>query len=106
MFLSDLSCRMSAESRTTVLSPVFFHQCEVVWISRATSADLCTIGTAQVLAYSIDDLAFDEVDDRRPVAVAVPGHDAARLDHELAQSQLAVLEFRRLLGKVDRGEHR
>src|SRR5713101_935148 len=52
MFLSDLSCRMSADSSTTVLSPLFFHQCEVVWISRATSPALCTIGTEQVLAYS------------------------------------------------------
>src|SRR5260370_2940511 len=52
MFLSDLSCRMSADSSTTVLSPLFFHQCEVVWISRAPSPALCTIGTEQVLAYS------------------------------------------------------
>src|SRR6266699_463973 len=52
MFLSDLSCRRSAESKTTVLSPLFFHQCEVVWISRATSPALCKIGTAHVLAYS------------------------------------------------------
>ena len=52
MFLSDLSCRMSAESSTTVLSPVFFHQCEVACVSRATSPALCTIGTEHVLAYS------------------------------------------------------
>ncbi len=53
MFLSDLSCRTSAESSTTVSLPVFFHQWAVALVSRATSPALCTIGTAQLLAYSV-----------------------------------------------------
>src|SRR5262245_8001830 len=32
-----------------------------------------------------DDLALGDVDDRRTVAVAVPGHDTARFDRELAE---------------------
>jgi hypothetical protein len=43
----------SAESSTTVLSPVFFHQCETSLVSATTSPALCTIGTAQLLAYSL-----------------------------------------------------
>jgi hypothetical protein len=42
----------STESSTTVLSPVFFHQCETSLVSGITSPALCTIGTAQLLAYS------------------------------------------------------
>src|SRR5262245_23855737 len=53
-----------------------------------------------------DDLALGDVDDRGAVAVAVPGHDAARLDRELAETQLAILDVRRLLLEVDGGEHR
>ena len=32
--------------------PVFFHQCAVPKVSGATSPERCTIGTAQLLAYS------------------------------------------------------
>src|SRR6516162_9165726 len=53
-----------------------------------------------------DDLALGDVDDRGAVAVAVPGHDAAGLDRELAEPQLAILDVRRLLLEVDGGEHR
>ena len=53
MLLSILSCRMSAEISTAFSLPVFFHQCAVVCVSGATSPALCTIGTAQVLAYSV-----------------------------------------------------
>src|SRR5262249_26138575 len=53
-----------------------------------------------------DDLALGDVDDRGAVAVAVPWHDAARLDRELAETQLAILDVRRLLLEVDGGEHR
>src|SRR6516162_7108596 len=52
-----------------------------------------------------DDLAFGDVNNRRPIGVAVPGHDAARLDRELAESQLAFLDVGRLLLEVDGGEH-
>ena len=43
----------SAESSTTVLSPRFFHQCEMPLVSATTSPALCAIGTAQLLAYSL-----------------------------------------------------
>src|SRR5262245_41830584 len=49
------------------------------------------------------DLAVDDVDDRRPVAVAVPGYDAAGLDGQLAHAELAVLDVGRLLFHVDHG---
>ena len=47
------SCSRSAESSTAVVLPVFFHQCEVPVPLGATSPALCTIGTAQLLAYSV-----------------------------------------------------
>src|SRR6516225_10585938 len=50
------------------------------------------------------DLAFRDEDQRRAVAVAVPGHDAVGLYGELAEPQLAVLELRRLLRQVDSAE--
>src|SRR5262249_59548179 len=53
-----------------------------------------------------DDLALGDVDDRRSIGVAVPGHDAARLDRELAEAQLALFEFRRLLLEIDGSKHR
>ena len=86
MLWSFGSFSRSAESSTTVLSPRFFHQCETSGVSATTSPALCTIGTAQFDGV-FDDLAFDDVDDRRPVGVAVPRHDAARLDGELAHAE-------------------
>src|SRR5438046_9268997 len=53
MFWSIWSWRMSAESRITICFPVFFHQCDVAAVSRATSPVLCTMGTEQLLAYSV-----------------------------------------------------
>jgi hypothetical protein len=50
---SFLSCSTSAERSVTAEWPVFFHQCDVSLVSRATSPVLCTIGTAQLLAYSV-----------------------------------------------------
>jgi len=47
-----------------------------------------------------------DVDDRGTIAVAVPWHDAAGLDRELAEPQLAVLDVCRFLLEVDSGEHR
>src|SRR5205823_6264141 len=49
-----------------------------------------------------DDLALLHKDEGWSVVVAVPGHDAAGLDRQLAESQLAILEVRRLLFEVDR----
>src|ERR1043166_1231009 len=61
---------------------------------------------SQTVARVFHNLAFRAVDDRRTVAMAVPWHDATRLDHEAAEAQLAVLDIRRLLGEVDGAEHR
>src|SRR6266849_136613 len=49
-----------------------------------------------------NDLALLHKNESGPVVVAVPWHDAAGLDRQLAEAQLAVLEVRRLLFKVDR----
>src|SRR5712691_6341821 len=49
-----------------------------------------------------DDLALLHKNESGPVVVAVPWHDAAGLDRQLAEAQLAVLEVRRLLFEVDR----
>ena len=46
------SCWMSNDSSTTGALPLFFHQCDVACVSRATSPALCRIGTAQLLAFS------------------------------------------------------
>src|SRR6266481_2153840 len=53
MCSSLLSCRMSTEISTTDSVPLFSHQCDVPFFSGATSPALCTIGTAQLLEYSI-----------------------------------------------------
>ena len=53
MCASSCLCRRSAESSTAVALPVFFHQCEVPLTSSATSPAWWTIGTAQLLAYSV-----------------------------------------------------
>src|SRR5262245_9919247 len=66
----------------------------------------CVHDLISAVAGVFDDLALGDVDDRGAVAVAVPWHDAARLDRELAETQLAILDVRRLLLEVDGGEHR
>src|SRR5262244_974412 len=53
-----------------------------------------------------DDLAFRDVDDGGTVAMAVPGHDAARFDGQLAEAELPVLDRGRLLLEIDGGERR
>ena len=45
-----------------------------------------------------------DVDQRRAVVVAVPRHDAARLDHQLAEAQLTAGDLRLLFAEVDRAE--
>ena len=50
------------------------------------------------------DLAFDDVDDGGTIGVAVPGHDAARLDGELAHAEVAAVDVERRLGDIDRGD--
>src|SRR5260370_20790343 len=44
--------KRSTEISTTGVPPLFCHQCDVPFFSGATSPALCTIGTAQLLAYS------------------------------------------------------
>jgi len=47
------SCCTSADKSITGEWLLFFHQCDMALVSRATSPALCTIGTAQLLAYSV-----------------------------------------------------
>src|SRR6266702_4063747 len=49
-----------------------------------------------------DDFALLDIDQGRPVVVAVPWHDAARLDRQLAEAQFAVFEVCGLLLEIDR----
>src|SRR3974377_2166016 len=59
----------------------------------------------RAVAGVFDDLAFGDVDDGGSIAVAVPRHDAAGLDGELAEAELALLDVRRLLFEIDGGKH-
>src|SRR5882724_11100408 len=86
----------------TVWVPRFFHQCEVPNTSGLISPALCKMGSAQLLAYSTISLLHKN--ESGPIVVAVPWHDTAGLDRQLAEAQLAVLEVRRLLFEVDRTE--
>ena len=52
-----------------------------------------------------DDLALLDEDHRRAVVVAVPRHDAAGLDRQLAEAQLAILDMGGLHLEIDRGEY-
>src|SRR6266404_3677302 len=51
-----------------------------------------------------DDLALLHEDQRRTVVMAVPRHDAAGLDRQLAEAQLAILDVGGLLLEIDRTE--
>jgi len=58
VYIMCLSClarssKMSTEISTTGSDVVFCHQCDVPLPSGETSPALCTIGTAQLLAYSM-----------------------------------------------------
>src|ERR1043165_2200749 len=52
------------------------------------------------------DLALRDEDQRRAVVVAVPRHDAAGLDGELAEAQLAALRRDVFVREIDRAERR
>src|SRR5512139_1291545 len=56
------------------------------------------------IAGVFDDLALLDENQRRPVVMAVPRDYAARLDDELAESQLAAGNFRPLFTEIDRAE--
>jgi hypothetical protein len=47
------------------------------------------------------DLAFDDVNDRRPIGVAMPGHDAVRLDGQLAHAEQASVDIEWRLRDID-----
>src|SRR5206468_11290550 len=51
-----------------------------------------------------DDFALLDEDQRGTIVMAVPGHDAAGLDRQLAEAQLAIPDVGRLLLEVDRAE--
>ena len=85
----------------TVSLPRFFHQCEVPDTSGRISPALWMIGSDAV-AGVFDDLALLHVDQRWTVVMAVPRHDAAGLDRQLAEAQFAILDIGRLLLEIDR----
>src|SRR4029450_13811996 len=68
--------------------------------------DLAGLGQDRVGAVAgvFDDFALLDIDQRRTVVMAVPGHDAARLDRQLAEAELALLYVGRLLLEVDRAK--
>src|SRR5262249_12077880 len=51
-----------------------------------------------------DDLALDDVDQRRPVVMAMPGNDAAGLDHEAPQALHMSRRLERRLAEIDRSQ--
>src|ERR1700745_1286765 len=51
-----------------------------------------------------DDLALLDENQRRPIVMAVPRHDAAGLDSELAEAQFTALDMGGLLAEIDRTE--
>src|SRR5262245_32261957 len=59
----------------------------------------------RAVAAVFDDLAFDDIDERRAVIVAVPGNDAIGLDYQLANPHLAAVGLDRFVGEIDRGEY-
>src|SRR6516225_372602 len=59
----------------------------------------------RAVAGVFDDLAFSDVDDGGTIGVAVPRHDAAGLDGELAEAELTLLDVCRFLLEVDGGKH-
>ena len=94
---------MSAEISTTGFLLVFFHQCDRPPCSTDSSPVLCTMGTWQWLEYSVMRAGHD-VDQRGPLAVAVPGHFTAGLDVEAAHAQVMTGDGDLLLGEVDLAE--
>src|SRR6266545_6186146 len=58
----------------------------------------------RAVAGVFNDLALLHKNESGPIVVAVPWHDAAGLDRELAEAQLAVPEVRRLLFEVNRAQ--
>src|SRR5215207_5519674 len=51
-----------------------------------------------------DDLTLLDEDQRGTIVVAVPGHDTAGLDRQLAEAQFAIPDVGRLLLEVDRAK--
>ena len=90
-------------NRITCAAVWFFHQCDVPLVSGADLAGLVH-DRHRAIAGVFDDLAFRHIDQRRAVVMAVPRHDAAGLDHHLAEAQLAAGDLRLLLAEIDRAE--
>ena len=59
----------------------------------------------RAVARIFDDLAFRDVNDCGTISVAVPGHDAAWLNSELAEAKLAFFDVCRFFFKIDSCEH-
>ena len=95
---------MSNDSSTTGTLPVFCHQCDGQMGLARHIARLVQDRHGAVAGVLID-LARDDVDQRRPVAVAVPGHDAAGLYFEAAHAHEVALERDLFVGEIDLGQH-
>ena len=60
---------------------------------------------AGAVAGVFHDFALRHVDQRRPIVVTVPGHNA-RLDRELAKAQFPILDHGWLFAEINRTERR
>ena len=87
----------------TVSLPRFFHQCEVPATSGLISPGLVHDRIGAV-AGIFDDLALLDEDQRGTIVMAVPGHDATRLDRQLSEAQLSIPDVGRLLLEIDRAK--
>ena len=98
------SWKRSAESSTAAVLPIVLPPMLDAELLDRDLAGL-VLDRNRAVAGVFVDLARDDVDQRRPVLVAVPRHDAARLHDELAQAQAAVGERDLLLAELDHAEH-
>ena len=92
MLWSFLSFNRSAERRTTVLSPKSLPPMGDLRGLGHHVADLVHDRRCAVARIFVD-LAFDDVNDRRTIGVAMPGHDAVRLDGQLAHAEQTVVDI-------------
>ena len=60
----------------------------------------------RAIAGIFDDLALLDENKRGTIVVTVPGNNATRLNHELAEAKFAIGDFRFFLSKIDRAESR
>src|SRR5690242_9738770 len=57
---------------------------------------------SRAVAGKLMDLALLDIDQRRPIGMTVPRHDATRGDRQLAKAQLMILDLGGLFAEIDR----